>query len=143
MVYQRQKKPPKPIYLEFEAFRPVELQFLFFSPAMSGLTACHQSYRLQPRQAKVDGFPLRILVIKCIGEIGHQPHVVGRSRRKAVAIWRKMFALHLWKCLESAWVVGNDAPHIEYEIAGSVGVTLHYGLGSDRARGDVVAAGEE
>ena len=41
-----------------------------------------------------------------------------------------------WVGVAEHWVVGIDATHIEYEISGSIGVTLLYGSGSDRARGD-------
>ena len=41
-----------------------------------------------------------------------------------------------WVSTDEREVVAIDAAHIEYEVTGSVGVTLIYGSGSDRARGD-------
>jgi hypothetical protein len=41
-----------------------------------------------------------------------------------------------WVGIDERWVVGITASHVEYEINGSIGVTLLYGSGSDRRRGD-------
>ncbi len=48
-----------------------------------------------------------------------------------------------WVGIDERHVVGITATHVEYEITGSVGVTLLYGSGSDRRRGDGVEIGEE
>lgn len=41
-----------------------------------------------------------------------------------------------WVGIDDHWVVEITSSHVEYEIAGSVGVTLLYGSGGDRRRGD-------
>ncbi|WP_062347065.1 hypothetical protein [Novosphingobium sp. CCH12-A3] len=48
-----------------------------------------------------------------------------------------------WVGIDERHVVGITATHVEYEITGSVGVTLLYGSGSDRRRGDGAEIGEE
>lgn len=48
-----------------------------------------------------------------------------------------------WVGVDEHWVVGIDATHIEYKVSGSVGVTLLYGSGGDRARGDGAEIDEE
>lgn len=41
-----------------------------------------------------------------------------------------------WVGIDEQWVVAITASHVEYEIVGSVGVTLLYGSGSDRSHGE-------
>lgn len=48
-----------------------------------------------------------------------------------------------WVGIDERHVVGITATHVEYEITGSVGVTLLYGSGSDRRQGDGAEIGEE
>jgi len=48
-----------------------------------------------------------------------------------------------WVGIDERHVVGITATHVEYEITGSVGVTLLYGSGGDRRRGDGPEIGEE
>ncbi|MCW6537654.1 hypothetical protein [Sphingomonas lycopersici] len=48
-----------------------------------------------------------------------------------------------WVGIDERWVVGITASHVEYEITGSVGVTLLYGSGSDRRRGDGAEMADE
>lgn len=48
-----------------------------------------------------------------------------------------------WVGTDERQVVMIDATHIEYEVTGSVGVTLIYGSGSDRARGDGAETSDE
>ncbi|MDY0969141.1 hypothetical protein [Sphingomonas sp. CFBP9021] len=48
-----------------------------------------------------------------------------------------------WVGIDERHVVGITATHVEYEITGSVGVTLLYGSGGDRRRGDGAEIGEE
>lgn len=48
-----------------------------------------------------------------------------------------------WVGINEQWVVDITAAHVEYEIAGSVGVTLLYGSGSDRRRGEGAEMSDE
>lgn len=48
-----------------------------------------------------------------------------------------------WVGIDERHVTGITATHVEYEITGSVGVTLLYGSGSDRRRGDGAEIGDE
>jgi hypothetical protein len=48
-----------------------------------------------------------------------------------------------WVGIDEREVVMIDATYIEYEVTGSIGVTLIYGSGSDRARGDGAETSEE
>jgi hypothetical protein len=48
-----------------------------------------------------------------------------------------------WVGIDECYVVSITASHVEYEITGSVGVTLLYGSGSDHRRGDGAEIGEE
>lgn len=48
-----------------------------------------------------------------------------------------------WVDIDERHVVGITATHVHYEITGSVGVTLLYGEGSDRRRGDGAEIREE
>ena len=48
-----------------------------------------------------------------------------------------------WVGIDERHVVGITATHVEYEITGSVGVTLLYGSGGDRRRGNGAEIGEE
>jgi len=48
-----------------------------------------------------------------------------------------------WVGIDERHVVGITDTHVEYEITGSVGVTLLYGSGSDRRRGDGAEIEEE
>ncbi|MEG3093432.1 hypothetical protein [Sphingomonas sp. PB1R3] len=48
-----------------------------------------------------------------------------------------------WVGIDERHVTSITAAHVEYEITGSVGVTLLYGSGSDRRRGDGAEIGDE
>jgi hypothetical protein len=48
-----------------------------------------------------------------------------------------------WVGIDERHVIGITATHVEYEITGSVGVTLLYGSGSDRRRGDGAEIGDQ
>ncbi len=48
-----------------------------------------------------------------------------------------------WVGIDERAVVGITAREVEYEITGSIGVTLLYGSGGDRARGDGAEIGNE
>lgn len=48
-----------------------------------------------------------------------------------------------WVGIDERSVIGITATHVEYEVTGSVGVTLLYGSGSDRQNGDGAELSEE
>src|SRR5690606_36601300 len=48
-----------------------------------------------------------------------------------------------WDGIDERSVVTITASHVEYEVIGSVGVTLLYGSGSDRRQGDGAELNEE
>jgi Predicted pPIWI-associating nuclease len=48
-----------------------------------------------------------------------------------------------WVGIDERSVIGITASHVEYEVTGSVGVTLLYGSGSDRQNGDGAELSEE